>query len=118
MTKLNETRRKTVLLCGIETHICVMQTALDLLAGHHRILVVKDATSSYSLIDRETALSRLQECGGEVTTAEATIYELTEKAGTEEFRKILDIVKERRTSISDRPSLRVKKGKESKGSTN
>ena len=100
MTKLNATRRKTVILCGIETHICVMQTVLDLLAGHHRILVVKDATSSHALIDRETALRRMEACGAEITTSESIIYELTEKAGTEEFGQVLDIVKERRTRIS------------------
>jgi nicotinamidase-related amidase len=102
MTRLNATRRKIVILCGIETHICVMQTVLDLLAGHHRILVVKDATSSHDLVDRETALRRMEASGAETTTSEAIIYELTEKAGTDEFSKILDIVKERRKRISTR----------------
>jgi nicotinamidase-related amidase len=96
MTRLNATGRKTVIVCGIETHICVMQTALDLLVGPHRILVIRDATSSHAQIDRETALHRMELAGAEITTTESMIYELTEKAGTDEFRKILDIVKERR----------------------
>jgi nicotinamidase-related amidase len=100
MTKLNATKRKTVVICGIETHICIAQTVLDLLQGHYRILVVKDATSSHALIDRDTALRRMEASGVEIATTEAIIYELTEKAGTEEFRKILDIVKERRTRVS------------------
>lgn len=100
MTKLNAMPRKTVILCGIETHVCVMQTALDLLTGHHRVLAVKDATSSHAVIDRETALQRMESSGVEISTSEALIYELTEKAGTEEFRKILGIVKERRASTS------------------
>jgi nicotinamidase-related amidase len=104
MTKLKATRRKTVILCGIETHICVAQTALDLLPGHYRILVVKDATSSHASIDRETALRRMEASGAEITTTEAIIYELIEKAGTEEFRSVLDIVKERRTHILERAS--------------
>jgi nicotinamidase-related amidase len=96
MTKLNTIRKKTVAICGIETHICVSQTALDLLHGHYRVLVVRDATSSHGLLDRETALRRMEMKGAEIMTSEALIYELTEKAGTDEFRSILEIVKERR----------------------
>ena len=109
MTKLKATGRKTVIICGIETHICVMQTVLDLLMGHHRILVVKDATSSHALIDRETALQRMESAGAEITTTEAIIYELTEKAGTDEFKLILDIVKERRTRTSESEVSKSKK---------
>lgn len=101
MTKLKATGRKTVIVCGIETHICVAQTVLDLLVGHYRILVVKDATSSHALIDRETALERMEAFGAELATAEAIIYELTEKAGTDEFKAILGIVKERRSHIPE-----------------
>jgi len=101
MTKLNTIRRKTVIMCGIETHICIIQTVLDLLLGHYRVLLVKDATSSHAPVDREAALRRMEAAGAEITTTEAIIYELTEKAGTDEFRKILDIVKERRTHLSD-----------------
>jgi nicotinamidase-related amidase len=103
-TKLNATRKKTVIICGIETHICITQTVLDLLQGHYRILVVKDATSSHAPIDRDTALRRMEASGVEITTTEAIIYELTEKAGTDEFRKILDIVKERRTHVAGKVS--------------
>ena len=99
MTKLNATHRKAVILCGMETHICIAQTVLDLVPGHYRILVVEDATSSHALTDRETALRRMEGAGAEITTAEAVIYEMTEKAGTDEFRKILDIVKERRKVV-------------------
>jgi len=101
MTHVNATGRRTVILCGIETHICVMQTALDLLVGHHRVLVIRDATSSHAEADRETALRRMELAGAEISTVEAVIYELTEKAGTDEFRKILDIVKERRTHMPE-----------------
>jgi nicotinamidase-related amidase len=96
MSKLGQVGRRTVIACGIETHICVLQTVLDLLKHRHRVLVVKDATSSYAEIDRETAIERMRQGGAMVATTEAVIYELTEKAGTEEFRKILEIVKERR----------------------
>jgi nicotinamidase-related amidase len=96
LSKLNATHRKVVIVSGIETHICVVQTALDLLKHGSRALLVRDATSSHTTIDRDTALERAKDAGATITTTEAIIYELTERAGTEEFRKILEIVKERR----------------------
>jgi nicotinamidase-related amidase len=99
MSKLREVGKRTVIACGIETHICLVQTVLDLLKRRCRVLVVRDATSSHAMIDRETALERMKDAGAVITTTEAIIYELTEKAGTEEFRKILEIVKERRASM-------------------
>jgi nicotinamidase-related amidase len=98
LKKLRQLRRKIVIVCGIETHVCVLQTVLDLLKLHYRVMVVKDATSSHALIDRDTAMERMQNTGAIITTTEALIYELTEKAGTEEFRRILEIVKERRST--------------------
>jgi len=100
MKKLGEARRKTVITCGIETHICVLQTVLDLLRLGYLVLVVRDGTSSHALIDAETALERMRRAGAMIGTTEAVIYELTERAGTEQFRKILEIVKERRSTFS------------------
>jgi nicotinamidase-related amidase len=98
MSKLREVGKRTVIACGIETHICVVQTVLDLLKQHYRVLVVRDATSSHAMADRETAIERMRDSGAMITTTEAVIYELIERAGTEEFRKILEIVKERRSN--------------------
>jgi nicotinamidase-related amidase len=98
MKKLRQVRKKTVIVSGIETHICVLQTVLDLLNLRYRVLLVRDATSSNAAIDRETAISRMRSAGAIIVTAEAVIYELTERAGTEEFRRILEIVKERRST--------------------
>jgi nicotinamidase-related amidase len=99
MSKLREMGKRTVIACGIETHICVVQTVLDSLKRHYRVLVVRDATSSHATIDRETGMERMKDSGAVITTTEAVIYELTEKAGTEEFKRILEIVKERRKSM-------------------
>ena len=99
MTKLKQTGRRTVIVCGIETHICVEQTVLDLIKHHYHVLVVKDATSSHATIDSETAIERMNGSGAIITTTEAVIYELTERAGTEEFRKILEIIKESRRIV-------------------
>ena len=96
MTRLKQIGKRTIIVCGIETHICVVQTVLDLIKRHYRVLVVKDATSSHAAIDKETAMERMKGSGATITTTEAVIYELTERAGTEEFRKILEIIKESR----------------------
>lgn len=98
--RLDEIGRKTVLLCGIETHICVMQTALDLLDQGYYVVIPRDATSSHGVVDRDTAVERMRTAGVLITTTETTIYELTEKAGTSEFREILEIVKDRRKAIN------------------
>ena len=104
MTKLNAIGRKTMIVCGIETHICVTQTVLDLVRDHrHRVLVAKDATSSYGIVDRETAFRRMETSGAEITTSETIIYELTENADTDEFKRILEIVKARRTKLQSAP---------------
>jgi len=100
MSKLRRLGRKTVVVCGIEGHICVLQTVLDLIERGYTVHVVKDAVSSRSQVDVETAIGRMRDAGAVITTTEALIYELTERAGTNEFGEILQIVKERRSTIT------------------
>jgi nicotinamidase-related amidase len=104
MRKLIASRRKVILVCGIETHICVLQTVLDLLQKTFCVHVVKDATSSHKIVDRDTAFERMMTSGATFTSTEAAIYELTERAGTDEFGKILNIVKDRRRLMTERSS--------------
>jgi len=100
MSRLKETGRRTVVACGIEAHICVLQTVLDLVAAGYNVHVAKDALSANAGVDLETAIERLRDAGAVITTTEAAIYELTVRAGTDEFRRILEIVKERRQAIA------------------
>ena len=81
-----------IILTGVETHVCVMQTALELLPDFN-IHVVSDAVSSRSPEDSNIALQRLNQSGAVISSTEMVIYELLEKAGTEEFRKVHEIVK-------------------------
>ncbi|HMO84260.1 MAG TPA: isochorismatase family protein [Lacipirellulaceae bacterium] len=83
-----------VLICGIETHVCVVQTALDLVAADYMTYVAADAVGSRRLADHETALRRLDSAGAVVTTVESALFELCEQAGTPEFRSISALVKE------------------------
>ena len=85
--------RKTVLLFGIESHICLWQTAQDLLDSGYQVEVVCDCVASRKEADREIALRRREKSGAVLTTTEACLFELLEKAGTEEFRAISRLIK-------------------------
>ncbi len=93
---LEQSGCSNLVICGIETHICVIQTALNLMEDGYRVQIPRDATSSHTKEDFETAIERLRDSGAVITTTEALIYELTEKAGTREFKRILEIIKDRR----------------------
>jgi len=90
--KLDELSRSNIILAGIETHICIAQTALELSPGFN-VHVVADATSSRSVENRDIALQRLSQSGVVVSSTEMVIYELLERAGTSEFKKVLDLIK-------------------------
>jgi len=83
-----------VLVCGIETHVCVQQTVLDLLAAGFQVMIAVDAVSSRFLIDHKTALRRMETSGALLTTTEAALFEWCGKAGTAEFRGISALAKE------------------------
>lgn len=94
MERLEASGASQVVLTGMETHICVMQTALSLVRSGYRVHVVADAVCSRRDQDRDTALDRLRGAGVTVTTAESVIYEALGRAGTPEFREVLGLVKE------------------------
>lgn len=92
-TKLRELSRKQVILCGIEAHVCVYQTALDLLDDHFEVHLVADAISSRSSRNREIAIDRLASEGAKLTSTEMALFEMTEESGTDEFRAISKLIK-------------------------
>jgi nicotinamidase-related amidase len=87
------TGRTEAIVAGTESHVCVLQTVLDLLAAGFAVAVVEDAAGSRRPADRRAALERMRQEGARITTVESLLYELTERAGTDEFRRILQIVK-------------------------
>lgn len=91
--RLEALGRRQVVLAGMETHICITQTALALLEEGYEVSVVADATCSRRELDHEVALARLRAAGVQVTVAESVIYETLERAGTPEFRAVLELVK-------------------------
>jgi nicotinamidase-related amidase len=84
--------RNQALVCGIEAHVCVSQTVLDLLDDGLEVQVVGDAVSSRLARNRDLALERLARAGAVVTSAECALFELLERAGTEEFKTVQRLV--------------------------
>ncbi|MHB8762375.1 MAG: hydrolase [Coriobacteriia bacterium] len=91
--RLEATGRRQVVLAGMETHICIAQTALGLHAEGYDVHVAADATCSRRDHDHAVALDRLRSAGVVVTVAESVIYEALGRAGTAEFKAVLDAVK-------------------------
>ena len=85
--------RKQVVLCGVETHICIAQTALGLIAAGFQVHVCADAVSSRTAQNKSIGLEKVRYAGGIINSTESVLYEMLGKAGTAEFRAILQIVK-------------------------
>jgi nicotinamidase-related amidase len=84
--------RETVVICGIESHICVTQTTLSLLPIL-RVHVVSDAVGSRTGENKAIALQRMSDYGATITSTEMFIYEVLKKAGTDEFKQVLKLIK-------------------------
>ncbi|CAH0473772.1 unnamed protein product [Peronospora belbahrii] len=85
---------KAVLLCGIETHVCVLQTCLDLLDKGYDVHVVSDAVSSSTSYNRSIALERMRQSGAFITSVESAIFQLANDASNPEFKSISKLIKE------------------------
>jgi nicotinamidase-related amidase len=92
--------RPKVMLAGIETHVCVQQTALDLLALDFRVFVAADAVGSRFAFDHDRALQRLEKAGAVITTSESAVFEWVGVAGTPQFKEISRLVQERMKELS------------------
>jgi nicotinamidase-related amidase len=90
---LEATGRRDVILCGVEAHVCVLQTTLDLLGNGYRVFVPADAVASRRLLDWERGLALMERAGAVVGTTEIFVFQLLERAGTDEFRAISKLVR-------------------------
>ncbi len=86
---------KTVIIAGIETHVCVLQTTFDLLSQGYNVHVVSDAVCSRHKSDFKMGLRLLGQAGAVVTTTETVIFQLLRTAGTPEFKSISPLVRDR-----------------------
>ena len=87
--------RSKIVLAGIETHVCVLHTALDLLALEFRVYVAADAVSNRAVVDHDFALRRLEQAGAILTTSETVAFEWIGGAGSPKFKEISRLVQDR-----------------------
>ena len=85
--------RRQVVLCGIEAHVCVYQTAIHLRERGYHVEVAADATSSRAPRDREIALQRMAAEGVKLTCAETAVFEMLEVCGTDAFRRWVRVIR-------------------------
>jgi nicotinamidase-related amidase len=89
--KLKDTNQ--IVIAGIETHVCVQQTVLDLLANNFQVNIAADAVSSRKETDYRIALERMKANGAEITTTESILFELLDVSGTDLFKQVSKLVK-------------------------
>jgi len=92
MRAVKDLGRQRIILCGIEAHVCVQQTAIDLMKDYF-VYVVADAICSRNRHDHKVAVSRIRDCGAVITTVESAVFELLRESGTEAFKQILPLFK-------------------------
>jgi nicotinamidase-related amidase len=91
--EMAKTGKTDIILFGIEAHVCVMQTCLDLQEAGKRVVVVEDCVSSRKPNDKHIAIERMRQEGALITTLESLLFELSGVAGNETFKSISRIVK-------------------------
>jgi len=92
LKELKNKKITNLIVCGIETHICIQQTALDCLQKGFEVILVSDAMSSRNRVDHEIALQRMTHSGAILTTTESIIFELCKTADRKEFKEIRNII--------------------------
>jgi nicotinamidase-related amidase len=86
--------RHKILVVGIETHVCIQQTVLDLLTACFEVYVAVDAVGARNDIDHRTALARMELAGATLTTTESALFEFCEEAGTDRFKAMSQLIQE------------------------
>ncbi|MCE5195070.1 MAG: hydrolase [Nitrospiraceae bacterium] len=90
---LSALKRKKIILTGMETHVCVLQTCLSLIKNGFDVHIVKDAVCSRTKDNFKTAIEIMRNAGAVITCTETVLFQLLEKAGTEEFKAIAKKIK-------------------------
>jgi nicotinamidase-related amidase len=93
MNELSRVAKKFVILAGIEAHVCVQQTTIDLIQNNYQPVVVEDCISSRTHNDKAVAIERMRAEGAIITTFESILFELLRFSGTAEFKEISRLVK-------------------------
>ena len=92
LKELKDKKISNLIVCGIETHICIQQTVLDFLQKGFEVILISDAMGSRNRVDHEIALQRMTKSGAILTTTESIIFELCKTADRKEFKEIRNII--------------------------
>ena len=92
LKELKNKKITNLIVCGIETHICIQQTVLDFLQKGFEVILISDAIGSRNRVDHEIALQRMTQSGAILTTTESIIFELCKTADRKEFKAIRNII--------------------------
>jgi nicotinamidase-related amidase len=92
LDRLKQLRRRQLLLCGLEAHVCVLQTCVALLDRSYRVQVAADAVGSRLPEHKDLALAQMRQAGAVITSAEAAVFQFLGKAGTPEFKDVLRLI--------------------------
>jgi len=92
LKELKNKKITNLIVCGIETHICIQQTVLDCLQKGFEVILISDAMGSRNSVDHEIALQRMTQSGAILTTTESIIFELCKTADRKEFKEIRNII--------------------------
>jgi nicotinamidase-related amidase len=114
MERVNKLGCDTFVVCGIETHVCVNQTVLGLLALGKTVHVVTDAVGSRHSVDQSVGLRKMENAGALITSTETVMFELADRAGTESFKNIQTMVKGAKIRGSQSPQKVAKKAVQQK----
>ena len=91
--KIRDEDKKDLILCGIESHICILKTALDAIGQGYRVHIAADAVSSRKPENIQLALDRIRQAGGYIVSVEMILFMLMERAGTDAFKAISKLIK-------------------------
>jgi len=93
LEKIKQSDKKNIIVCGIEAHICVLQTVIDLIAKGYHVILVEDCVGSRKESDRQVGIKRAVAEGAIPTTYESILFELTRVAKTDVFKEISRLIK-------------------------
>jgi nicotinamidase-related amidase len=91
--QLKLTNKKTLIICGVESHICVLKTTLDALQQGYEVHVVADAVSSRTAENKQLAIERMRQAGAFIVSVEMILFMMLNEAGTDEFKAISRLIK-------------------------